>query len=120
MASITKLCTTACVFMLMEQGQLSLKDPLSKYIQEDMLNKLHVFKGNDYSKHLTLNHLLSQTSGLRDALEEGSNESKKRAIYRDKKTDFNEMIIKTKKIKPYFAPDSGGRAHYTNINFGCQ
>lgn len=31
--------------------------------------------------------------------------------------DFYESILKTKKIKPHFAPGEGKRAHYANINF---
>jgi len=49
-------------------------------------------------------------------IEEGSSESKKRAVYNDVLIDINEAIIKTKDIKPRFAPGTAKRAHYTNIN----
>ncbi|WP_054754899.1 serine hydrolase domain-containing protein [Piscibacillus salipiscarius] len=42
---------------------------------------------------------------------------KKRAIYEDVQTNFNDTILKTKDIKPHFAPGTGKRAHYANINF---
>ncbi|GAA0596096.1 hypothetical protein GCM10009001_10250 [Virgibacillus siamensis] len=117
MASITKLFTTTCIFILREQGKLSLVDEITKYLKKDTIKNLHVYKGKEYSNRLTLLDLLLQTSGLRDAIEEGSNESKKRAIYEDVQTNFNDAIIETKRIKPYFAPGMGKRAHYTNINF---
>ncbi|SER06842.1 CubicO group peptidase, beta-lactamase class C family [Virgibacillus subterraneus] len=117
MASITKLFTTTCIFILRDQGKLSLDDEITKYLKKDTISNLHVYKGREYSDQLTISNLLSQTSGLRDAIEEGSNESKKRAIYEDVLTNFNESIIETKKIQPHFAPGMGKRAHYTNINF---
>ncbi|GAB3058026.1 hypothetical protein GCM10027286_22110 [Virgibacillus ainsalahensis] len=117
MASITKLFTTTCIFILREQGKLSLDDEITRYLKKDTLRNLHVYKGREYSNSLTLSNLLFHTSGLRDVIEEGSNKSKKRAIYKDVQTDFNEAIIKTKEIKPHFAPDTGKRAHYANINF---
>ena len=117
-ASITKLFTTTCIYILSEQGKLSLDDEISRYLNEDLLKNLHVYKGREYSNRLTISNLLFHTSGLRDVIEEGSNKSKKRAIlYDDVQIDFNETIVKTKEIKPHFAPDMGKRAHYANINY---
>src|SRR5699024_6521626 len=66
MASITKLFTTTCIYMLKEQGKLSLEDKLTKYLEADTLNRLHIYKGKEYSKELNISHLLYQTSGLPD------------------------------------------------------
>lgn len=116
-ASITKLFTTACIFILNEQGKLSLDDEISRYVEKDIISNLHVYKGQDYSNKLTISHLLFHTSGLRDVMEEGSSKSKKRAILEDVQMEFNETIANTKEIKPHFAPDAGKRAHYANLNF---
>lgn len=53
LASITKQFTSVAVLMLMEQGKLSLKDPLSKYIADFP-------RGNE----ITIHHLLNHTSGI--------------------------------------------------------
>lgn len=53
LASITKQFTSVSVLMLMEQGKLSLQDPLSKFIADYP-------RGNE----ITLHHLLSHTSGI--------------------------------------------------------
>lgn len=116
-ASITKLFTATCAFILQERGKLSLDDKITKYLSKDTLRNLHIYKGQEYSNKLTLLNLLCHTSGLRDAIEEGSNESKKRGIYEDRYISFKEAILKTKETKPFFAPDRGKRAHYANINF---
>jgi CubicO group peptidase (beta-lactamase class C family) len=116
-ASITKLFTTTCIFILREQGKLSLDDVIAKYLKEDTIRNLHVYKGREYSNRLTISNLLFHTSGLRDVMEEGRTKSRIRALYNDVQIDFNETLIKTKEIKPHFAPDMGKRAHYANINF---
>lgn len=117
MASITKMYTATCIFILQEQEKLSLNDEITTYLEEDTVRNLHIYKGRDYSNKLTLLNLLCHTSGLRDAIEEGSHESKKRGIYDDRQIRFQEALVKTKEIKPHFAPDMGKRAHYANINF---
>lgn len=53
LASITKQFTSVAILMLMEQGKLSLEDPLSKYIPDFP-------RGNE----ITLHHLLNHTSGI--------------------------------------------------------
>lgn len=116
-ASITKLFTTTCIFILREQGKLSLDDHLTRYLDVDTLRNLHVYKGQDYSHKLTISNLLCHTSGLRDVVEEGSQNSKKRGMVDDVYIDFNETLRKAKEIQPYFAPDKGKRAHYAGINY---
>lgn len=117
MASITKLFTTTCIFILRDQGKLSLDDEVSKYFTEDTLNNLHRYKGNDYSMKLTLANLLFQTSGLPDIFEEGSKNAKKRAINKDKQRHFDEIITMTKQLKAHFAPNTRKKAHYSDVNF---
>lgn len=55
LASITKQFTSVAILMLMEQGKLSLQDPLSKYIPDFP-------RGNE----ITIHHLLNHTSGIKD------------------------------------------------------
>lgn len=116
-ASITKLFTTTCIFILKEQDKLSLDDKLSTYFEGDMLSNLHTYKKKEYSKHLTISHLLFHTSGLPDAIEEGNSKAKKRAIFKDIQKSFDETIMETKQLNPHFAPNRTKRAHYANVNF---
>lgn len=114
-ASITKLLTTTCIFVLQEQGKLSLDDKLAIYVQEDTLRHLHFYKGQAYSEHLTLSHLLFQTSGLPDISQEGIS-ILKNVIHKDMQIDFDNIIKMTKQEKPHFAPGKK-RAHYADVNF---
>lgn len=53
LASITKQFTSVAILMLMEQGKLSLQDPLSKFVADFP-------RGNE----ITVHHLLNHTSGI--------------------------------------------------------
>ncbi|WP_153732784.1 serine hydrolase domain-containing protein [Sporosarcina obsidiansis] len=117
MASITKLFTTTCILILKEQGELSLDDEVTKYFSEDILRKLHMYKGKEHSMRLTLANLLFQTSGLPDVYEEGSINAKKRAILHDRQFTFNDNIKMTKQLNSHFAPTTKKRANYADINF---
>lgn len=55
LASITKQFTSVAILILMEQGKLSLQDPISKYIADYP-------RGNE----ITIHHLLNHTSGVKD------------------------------------------------------
>jgi CubicO group peptidase (beta-lactamase class C family) len=54
LASITKQFTSVSILMLVEQGKLSLQDPLSKFIADYP-------RGNE----ITIHHLLNHTSGIK-------------------------------------------------------
>jgi CubicO group peptidase (beta-lactamase class C family) len=54
--SVTKQFTAAAVFLLAQQGKLSIDDPVRKHIAELP----------DYGAPLTIRHLINHTSGLRD------------------------------------------------------
>jgi CubicO group peptidase (beta-lactamase class C family) len=56
-ASITKSFTAMSVLLAAEQGKLSLDDEVQKYIPE----------WSDRDDHITIRHLLTHTSGIRDA-----------------------------------------------------
>jgi CubicO group peptidase (beta-lactamase class C family) len=55
LGSMTKQFTAIAVLMLEEQGKLSVKDPISKYIQD--------YPSGD---KITIHHLLTHTSGIKD------------------------------------------------------
>jgi len=66
MASVGKLFTATIISMLYEQGKLDFDDKIGEYLDADLMQHLHVYKGKDYSDQITVRHLLKQTSGLND------------------------------------------------------
>ena len=58
---LTEMFTSALVFKLQEDGKLSIKDTLAKYLPEF-----------SFSRQVTLQHLLSHTSGIYDYMKDDS------------------------------------------------
>ena len=87
-ASISKAFTSMSVLLAAEQGKLSLDDEVQKFIPEWV----------DREDHITIRHLLSHTSGLRDAFtllgwappseSDGQNEAIVRILARQRGLNF--------------------------------
>ncbi len=116
-ASITKMFTAACIFILVQQGHITLNDKLLSFYEPDYLNGLHFYKGKDYSCDLKISDLLCQTSGLADIYEEGRNSVKKQAVISDTFLTFDKNIALTKETGAHFPPNYKNNAHYADINY---
>lgn len=120
-ASTTKLFATTVIYQLVDEGQLSLNDKISKYLPTDIMENLHVYKDKDYSDDITIKHLLSNTSGLADYFEgkddEGKVLSKELMKGNDTEFSFEETVARSKTMKPAFAPGAKDKALYSDTNF---
>lgn len=120
-ASTTKLYVTALVLNFHFKNSLHVDDPLTKWLPSDWVEKLHVFKGIDYSNEITIRHLLSQTSGLADYFEDKHSDGillfKELLQRNDQEWDFSKVLDWTKQMKPRFKPGQLGKAHYSDSNF---
>ncbi len=116
-ASITKMFTAACIFILIQRGYLTWNDSLLEFYEPAYLKGLHVYKGKDYSCELKISDLLYQTSGLADIYEEGKNSIKKQAIISDAFLTFDENIALTKEKNAHFPPNYKNNAYYADINY---
>jgi D-alanyl-D-alanine carboxypeptidase len=119
-ASITKLYTATAIMRLYEKGALSLDDPMSRYLPEQLIRGIHVFKGKDYSREITIKQLLSHTSGIADYYAEKPKGGKSLfdLILEEPKRSWtvDETIERARKdLKPNFAP--GTDASYSDTNF---
>jgi D-alanyl-D-alanine carboxypeptidase len=67
LASVGKLFTATIVSMLYEKGELAFGDRIARYLDAELMDGLHVYKGKDYSDEIEIRHLLNQSSGLYDS-----------------------------------------------------
>ena len=101
-ASLGKLFTSLAIAQLEEQGKLSVDDPIGKYLGEEWLNE-------QARASITIYHLLSHTSGIRDFL--GPHFfTKPFFLYRDL-DDFSAVIEKETDFEP------GAKMAYCNSNY---
>jgi len=120
-ASTTKLYITAIIFQLRAEGRLQLSDPISNYLSETVLNGLHIYKGVDYSREITIEHLLAHTSGIPDYFQ-GKKQNGKSLLSelsggQDQAWTFEEAIALSKTMKPHFRPGTKKKAAYSDTNF---
>jgi D-alanyl-D-alanine carboxypeptidase len=68
-ASIGKTMCAAVFGMLVDEGKISYDDKIDSWLEDDILKGLFVIDGTDYSNQVTLQHLLTHTSGVGDYFE---------------------------------------------------
>ncbi len=100
LGSMNKMFTSTAVLQLVQNGKLSLDDPISKYIDESWLPK-------DVTDKITIRHLLTHSSGLGSYFNETYQKSS-RALFR-KLDDYKPLI---KDDRPAFEP--GKQYKYSN------
>ena len=125
-ASVTKLVTAIVVLRLHERGALHLDDRLVDHLPAEVTRGLHVLGGVDHTEAITLEHLLSHTSGLADYYEDagsgGVSLQDRLLAGEDIHVPFDEMLrIVREELSPRFppqAPDAARRkAHYADTNY---
>jgi CubicO group peptidase (beta-lactamase class C family) len=119
-ASITKLYTATVIMRLYEKGALSLDDPMAKYLPEWLIRGIHIYKGRDYSREITIKQLLSHTSGIADYYSERPKGGKNlfELLMEDPKREWtvDQTIERARdELKPNFQP--GTDASYSDTNF---
>jgi D-alanyl-D-alanine carboxypeptidase len=120
-ASTSKLFTTAIILRLQSDGILHLSDTIDRYIDTSILTNLHVLNGVNYTKSITIQHLLSHTSGIPDYFQDkgkqGESLEKLLVSGKDQYWTAEQAIERSKAIKPLFPPGKEGKAHYSDTNF---
>ena len=117
--SISKLFTATIIFQLVEEEMLEFTDTLDLFLTEDELNGLHYYDGHNYGESITIEQLISQTSGLPDHyLEEVNGKTLFTEIQeKDRRFEFAEFLQRAKLLEPHFINGTEGRAYYADINF---
>lgn len=120
-ASTTKLFVTAIILRLVSEEKLSLDDKINKYLNANIMHRLHIYKGVDYSNKITIRNLLAHTSGLPDYFQNKgvSGKSLEDELFsgNDQFWTFEQAIERSKNIEPLFAPNTKNKAHYSDANF---
>jgi D-alanyl-D-alanine carboxypeptidase len=125
-ASVTKLFIAVSVLQLHESGDVDLDASIVRYLPPETVAGLHRTNGTDATESITVRHLLSHTSGLRDYLE--SRPKGGRSLYtrlargEDMAWGFDEVVRITRdELQPYFPPQDltaeRQKARYSDTNY---
>ena len=120
MASVGKLFTAALVAILSEQGKLSFEDKIANFLDSDILEGLHVYKGEDYSREIQVKHLLNHTAGVHDFWEDkppdGTGMVERLLNEPDRVYVPTEVVAWSKEnLKAHFPPGEG--FHYSDTGY---
>lgn len=119
-ASINKLFVSSIVLRLYAENRLDLHDKISRYLPDEVVRGLHIYKGKDYSRDLSIAHLLSQTSGLPCYLIDKQANGKKAMAELEAGIDqswpIDRVIDEVKRMKTHFPPGQKGKAKYIDTN----
>jgi len=113
LASVGKLFTATLTGMLSEQGKLDFNDPIGRYLDPELMDRLHVYRGTDYSDRITIRHLLMQTSGLYDVFYPLWEKLTADPSFRT--TPREAVLWGKRQLKPVAVP--GRKHHYTDTNY---
>ncbi len=120
-ASINKIFLSAITLRLAQENKIKLSDKISKYLPRDMMNGLLIYKGVDYSDEITIEQLISHTSGLPcyliDKRAEGRKVMEELLGGHDQEWPTEKVIAQVKKMNAKFYPGQKGKANYSNTNF---
>ncbi|PKN99607.1 MAG: hypothetical protein CVU43_15060 [Chloroflexi bacterium HGW-Chloroflexi-5] len=116
-ASVGKLFTATLIGHFIDEGKIQLSDPVNLYLDDAMLENLFVYEGSDYKDQVTIQQLLSHTSGVADyfAIEDNG---LMEALYQtpDKFFTPQELVKYTREQQSaHFAP--GGGYHYSDTGY---
>ena len=71
-ASIGKMFTATLILQLFEDGYFKLDDTIDKFLDNPTvkLDSLHIYNGISFGRQITVEHLLSHRSGIKDYMED--------------------------------------------------
>ena len=125
-ASVTKLFTATVTMLLCERRQLALTDRIVDLLPGAVTDRLHVLDGVDRTELVTVEHLLSHTSGLPDYFDEapaGGRSAQARLLAgEDAPVPFDEVVrLVRDELTPHFPPQDVDapkrRARYADTNY---
>lgn len=125
-ASVTKLYIATAILKLYEQGEIKIDSSISEYLPQSLIGKLHLLKGTDYTDKITIEHLLSHSSGLPDWLEDRPRRGK--SLFENIENEDDRIISVDEAVAfvrdnltPHFPPQSLNakrrRIRYSDTNF---
>jgi len=120
-ASVTKLIVTMVVMRLVEQGRIALDDPMALYLPADLIAGLHVMKGVERTNDITIRHLISSQTGMRDyfSLKGPDGRTNMAALMagEDSAWPLERTLDAVRGVPALFAPGAEGKVNYSDTNY---
>lgn len=99
---------------------MTLRTRVADVLGPEVVRGLVVYDGVDHGETLTVEHLLTQTSGVPDYFEQPGDDGRSLAELvgvEDRAWSFEELVDRARQARSPFPPDLNGPAHYSDTNF---
>jgi CubicO group peptidase (beta-lactamase class C family) len=110
----------AIILKLKVRGLLTMDQSITEFLSEKETSDLVTLRDKDYTKEVTISHLLSQVSGIPDFFNYSLNNENtlKMDILSglDQGWDYGEMLQRAKTLKPQFKPGRSKKAMHSSTN----
>lgn len=120
-ASVTKLIVTIVVIRLVEQGRIALDDPMAQYLPAELIGGLHVMNGIDRTGEITIRHLISSHTGMRDYFSlkgpDGRTNMATLMAGEDSAWPLERTLEAVRGQPALFAPGAAGKVNYSDTNY---
>jgi D-alanyl-D-alanine carboxypeptidase len=127
-ASIDKLYAAVVMMKLCEENRIALDQPFADFLPSSWVTGLHRLDKVDYTKQITIRHLLSHTSGLADYLEDRPKTKGSRSIIDmlvedgDRSWHIEDFLTRVREeLSPHFPPQSFNiskqKVRYSDTNY---
>jgi D-alanyl-D-alanine carboxypeptidase len=120
LASVGKIYTAALIFILAERGLLKIDDLVADYLPQALMERLFIFRGEDYSNQVTIKDLLAHTSGAADNFEDPVIKGPrflKRVISNPDEIWTPEMLLDFSRTNQRAVGPAGSKFHYSDIGY---
>jgi D-alanyl-D-alanine carboxypeptidase len=115
LASVTKLFTAATVLLLAERGRLRVDQPVARYLDPTLVDRLSVIDGVRYGREITIGMLLNHTSGVYDYSTDPAYRAAVLADPARRWTAAEQIELALTLGQPYFPPGRG--FHYADTEY---
>ncbi len=120
-ASTTKLIVTITTMQLVAQGRLSLDDRMIDHLPSDLIAGLHRYRGQDHTDSITIRHLISNQTGLRDYFSLKGPDGRKPmdALMAGEDTPWplQRVLDAVRGSEAQFLPGQRGKVAYSDTNY---
>lgn len=120
-ASTTKLIVTTVTMRLVEAGRIRLDDPMAAHVPDEMIGGLHRRKGVDHTDRITIRHLISNQTGLRDYFSlkgpDGRTPADALMAGQDSPWPLERTLQAIRGSPAQFLPGQKGKVSYSDTNY---
>jgi len=120
-ASTTKLVVTIVVMRLVDRGAIALDDAMARYLPAELIAGLHRRKGTDHTDSITIRHLISNQTGLRDYFSlkgpDGRRPADTLLAGEDSPWPLERTLEAVRGSEAQFLPGQKGKVAYSDTNY---